>query len=88
MGTIVGGITSNECRHTLRKLARSSYIQVRSKDKSFQSSLKPLLKDNLEDIKTAANLYLYIADKEWNHISNEKAAAAMGQDIDVHTKNY
>ena len=27
-------------------------------------------------------------DKEWNHISNEKAAAAMGQDIDVHTKNY
>ena len=28
------------------------------------------------------------ADKEWNHISNEKAAEAMGHDIDVHKKNY
>ena len=26
--------------------------------------------------------------KEWKHISNEKAAAAMGHDIDVHKKNY
>ena len=39
---------------------------MRSKDKSFQYSLKPLLKDNLEDIKTAANLCLYIGDEEWN----------------------
>ena len=27
-------------------------------------------------------------DKEWKHISNEKAAAAMGHDIDVHSRNY
>ena len=26
--------------------------------------------------------------KEWKHISNEKAAAAMGHDIDVHSRNY
>ena len=86
--TIVDGLSSIDCRHTLRKIARSPYIQVRSKDKSFQFSLKPLLKDNLNDIKIAANLCLFIGDKEWNHISNEKAAAAMGNDIDVHTKNY
>ena len=64
--TIVDGLSSNECRHTLRKIARSPYIQVRTKDKSFQCSLKPLLKDNLGDIKTAANLCLYIGDEEWN----------------------
>ena len=27
-------------------------------------------------------------DKEWKHISNEKAAAAMGHDIDVYSRNY
>ena len=64
--TIVDGLSSNECLHTLRKIARSPYIQVRTKDKSFQCSLKPLLKDNLRNIKTAANLCLYIGNKEWN----------------------
>ena len=64
--TIVDGLSSNECRHTLRKIARSPYIQVRSKDKSYQCSLKPLLKDNLNDIKIAANLCLFIGDEEWN----------------------
>ena len=29
-----------------------------------------------------------IIDKEWKHISNEKAAAAMGHDIDVNSRNY
>ncbi len=48
--TIVDGLSSNECRPTLRKIARSPYIQVRSQDKSFQCSLKPLLKDNLGDV--------------------------------------
>ena len=61
--TIVDELTSNECRHTLRKVARSPYIQVRSKDKSYQCSLKPLLKDNLNDIKIAANLCLFIGDE-------------------------
>ena len=28
--------------------------------------MKPLLKDNLEDIKTTANLCLYIGVEEWN----------------------
>ena len=56
--TIVDGLSSNEWRHTLRKIARSPYIQVRTKDNSFQCSLKPLLKDNLNNIKTAANLCL------------------------------
>ena len=64
--TIVDGLSSIDCRHTLRKIARSPYIQVRSKDKSFQCSLKPLLKDNLNDIKIAANLCLFIGDEEWN----------------------
>ena len=64
--TIVDGLSSNDCRHTLRKITRSPYIQVRSKDKSFQSSLKPLNKDNMDDIKTPANLCLYIGDEEWN----------------------
>ena len=27
-------------------------------------------------------------DKAWKHISNEKAAAAIGHDIDVHSRNY
>ena len=48
------------------KIAKSTNIQVRSKDKSFQCYLKPLLKDNLENIKTATNLCLYIGDEEWN----------------------
>ena len=64
--TIVDRLSRNDCRHTLRKIARSPYIQVRSKDKSFQSSLKPLNKDNMDDIKAAANLCLYIGDEEWN----------------------
>ena len=64
--TIVDGLSSIDCRHTLRKISRSPYIQVRSKNKSFQCSLKPLLKDNLNDIKIAANLCLFIGDEEWN----------------------
>ena len=54
--TIVDALSSSDCLYTLRKIAISPYIQLRSKDKSLQCSLKPLLKDNLNDIKTAANL--------------------------------
>ena len=60
--SIVYGLSLDLCKHTLRKIAKPPYLSARSKDKTFKISLKPLQKNFMEDVKTAAHLCRYFGE--------------------------
>ena len=63
--SIVDGLSLDPCKHTLRKISKSPYIYARSKDKTFQISLKPLQKDYMEDVRTAAHICRFFGEGDW-----------------------